>query len=302
MDHRQLEQFLCLADSLHFGRSSEALHISPSALSRSLQRLEAEVGAELFERDKRRVLLTAAGRRFLPFAEQVLAQREALLLQLNEGQQAIAGEISLYCSVAAVYEVLSDILSSLRSRYPHIDIKLHTGDQADAIERVLAGKEDFAIAAQPSNLSPRLSFQPLRPSPLQLIAPSTACAVTAGLPADGETIGPEHWRDLPFILPERGLARQRIDQWLREQGVKPNVYAQVSGNEAIASMVSLGLGVGVVPSLVMSSSPKAQLIRVLDPQVDVEGLTVGLACLKTNAEQPLLRAFRECAGAAYGLS
>ena len=72
MDIKQLKQFLHLADTLHFGRASEASHISPSALSRSIKQLEEEVGAALFERDNRTVSLTPEGEIFLSYAREYL--------------------------------------------------------------------------------------------------------------------------------------------------------------------------------------------------------------------------------------
>ena len=77
MDSRLLHQFLNLADALHFGKASEASHVSPSALSRSIQQLEAEIGVALFDRDNRSVALTHEGKLFLPYAREALAEWDA---------------------------------------------------------------------------------------------------------------------------------------------------------------------------------------------------------------------------------
>lgn len=94
-----------------------------------------------------------------------------------------------------------------------------------------------------------------------------------------------------MILPERGVGRSRVNAWFRALGVAPNVYAQVAGNEAIVSMVSLGFGIGVVPRIVLDNSPLAATVRVLDVQPDLAPYEVGLFALERRLSSPLIRAF-----------
>lgn len=80
-----------------------------------------------------------------------------------------------------------------------------------------------------------------------------------------------------MIIPERGLARKRVDQWFKQKGIKPTIYAQVLGNEGIVSMVNLGFGVGVVPQLVIKNSPFEDKVRVLSVTNPLESYQVGFA-------------------------
>ena len=118
MDNRSLNQFVKLADSLHFGRASEACHVSPSALSRSIQRLEEELGVALFERNNRSVSLTHAGKLFLGYARDSLGDWEAIRNRLMEQSGELHGEISMYCSVTASYSFLFEILTRFRRDHP----------------------------------------------------------------------------------------------------------------------------------------------------------------------------------------
>ena len=92
-----------------------------------------------------------------------------------------------------------------------------------------------------------------------------------------------------------GLARQRVNQWFREQGIRPDIYAQVTGNEAIVSMVSLGFGVGVVPELVVENSPKQANVSILPVQPSLKPFTIGICSLRRKLSNPLIRAFWELA-------
>ncbi len=99
------------------------------------------------------------------------------------------------------------------------------------------------------------------------------------------------WGKLPLVLSEQGLTRQRLDQWLKLKRVTPNTYAQVSGHEAIVSMVGLGFGIGVVPELVISNSPFQEKIQILSVEPGLEPFAIGLCALTRQLRDPLLSAF-----------
>lgn len=295
MDQKSLSLFSHLAHSLHFGKTSEAMHVSPSTLSRVVQRLEQELGASLFDRDNRSVRLTSAGRSFLAYAEQSLQQWASLQQQLQTPEVQARGSISLFCSVTAVYGVLSPVLETLRQQYPQIELQLQTGDQAEAVERVAEGLVDVAIAIRPPQLSKRLNFDVLTYSPLQFIAPAVRCVVREQLAGITELElarqPADWWSSLPFLLQERGVVRERSLAWLKAYGVKPSVSAQVSGNEAIVSMVSLGLGVAVVPRLVLEDSIHAKQVNIISADIDNQALAIGVVSRAKDSGNPVVAAF-----------
>lgn len=295
MDIRSLELFLSLADTLSFSRTAEQMHLSPSAVSRSLQRMEAESGQRLVERDRRSVRLTSAGQRFRVYAEQAVHDWQQLSADLQLDPGDLRGQVSIYCSVTASYSVLSPLLAPFRSAHPQIEIMLHTGDQADAVGRIHAGGEDLAVAACPDDLPRKLVFLTLMDSPLRLIAPGFDCGVSEQLgnaPAS-------RFADIPFIVAERGLSKQRVDAWFRARGERPRIYAQVAGHEAIAAMVGLGLGIGVVPQLVLDNFTHREQLRVIEVDEPLGPFPVGLCALRQRLENPLVAAFWETARRSY---
>jgi len=280
LDITKLKLFCALASSLHFGRAANACHVSPSTLSRNIKQLEDDLGVSLFERDNRSVALTHEGQSYLNFAKAVLQQWEAYQESLIAQADQLHGQLSIYCSVTASYSFLYDILTEFRVKHPGIAIKLHTGDPAQSIERVQAGYEDIAIAAKPEKLPTGISFKPIAHSSLVFI-----CA------KDHQEWKDANWNNIPIIIPEEGLPRERLNLWFNEQGIKPNIYAEVKGNEAIVSMVSLGFGVGVLPKIVVDNSPLANQVETFARQPDLGPYSMGICVMEKRLKSPILAAF-----------
>jgi len=280
MDIPKLKLFSALAGSLHFGRAATACHVSPSTLSRNIKQLEEDLGISLFERNNRSVALTHEGQQFLIFAREVLQQWETYQESLVAQADQLRGQLSIYCSVTASYSFLYDILTEFRVRHPGIAIKLHTGDPAQSIERVQAGYEDIAIAATPEKLPPGISFKSIAHSPLVFICGKQQ-----------REWNNAHWDQIPIIIPEEGLARERLDTWFDTHNIKPNIYAEVKGNEAIVSMVSLGFGVGVLPKIVVDNSPLAEQVEPFVVQPDLGPYSMGICVMEKRLKSPIVAAF-----------
>ncbi|MDZ7782632.1 MAG: HTH-type transcriptional activator IlvY [Halioglobus sp.] len=299
METRSLQVFLSVAETLSFSRSAERLHLSVSAVSRTVRRLEEEVGQPLLERDRRRVRLTGAGREFREYARGALAQWHQLRRRLDS-RGDVAGEISLFCSVTASYSVLAPVLEAFRGAYPAVEIMLHTGDQADGIRRVFDGQDDMAVSGRPHRLPAGLAFLPLRQSPLRFWAPAADCAVRDLAMSAGRSGQRVDWQQVPFIVPERGATKEMLDHWLAERGVRPQIYAQVAGHEAIVAMVGLGLGIGVAPQLVAEASGMRDRVSRLPVEPSLPPLTIGLCTLSKRLASPCVRALWDVAGQTYG--
>ncbi|PKG81451.1 HTH-type transcriptional activator IlvY [Colwellia sp. 75C3] len=287
MDQKALSMFSHLSQSLHFGKTAQAHHISPSTLSRAIQRLEDEVGSELLHRDNRTVVLTDVGKKFKAYAEQQLEQWHNFKLSLDETQAELTGKLHVYCSVTAAYSHLPPLLERFRVLHPLVEIMLTTGDAADALEQVQNKSVDFAIAAAPEHLPRSVYFHHLDTISLSVIAPTMTCKVQQQL--NQKVLS---WSEIPIILPEHGAARKRFELWYRKkQQGKPNIYATVSGHEALVSMVALGCGVGIVPQVVVDNSPVKDRVSNLENIGDIEPFELGVCCLNQSKAQPLIKAF-----------
>jgi LysR family positive regulator for ilvC len=291
MDYDALRLFLHLSRTLHFLRTSRACHVSPSALSRTIQRLERETGWPLFERDRRSVRLTPAGTRFAEHARETLERWEGLQRTLQDPRGALSGTIVLFASVTACQTFLPELLSDFRRRHPDIHIQLETGYAADALERLAEGHVDVSVAAIPSQVPRALVARVLLHTPLVFAAPRAACEVERLCHRR-----PLPWAELPVVLPSSGQARESADRWFRRRRIVPQVYGEIAGSEAILALVSLGCGVGIVPRIVLEESPLASKVRVLEPEAGGEALgefRVGVCTQRKKLTSPLVRALWE---------
>ncbi|WP_448212452.1 HTH-type transcriptional activator IlvY [Colwellia sp. MEBiC06753] len=287
MDSKALAMFRHLATELHFGKTAEVFHVSPSTLSRTISRLEQELGCSLLHRDNRSVTLTEAGLKVKAYADEQNEQLALLKLSLNQQQAQLTGKLRIYCSVTAAYSHLPKLIDRFRQQHPLVEIVLTTGDAADALPQIQQQQADLAIAAKPDNLSSSYYFYPIETIPLQLIAPTIACQVQQQLQAASID-----WSKLPVILPEHGSARSRFERWFRTmQFGKPNIYATVSGHEAIVSMVAVGCGIGIAPEVVIEHSPLKDRVYPLDIDHQIAPFELGICCLNIRKEQALINAF-----------
>lgn len=283
MDIQALETFIKTAELLHFGRASRACNLSPSALTRTIQRLEEEIGQPLFIRDNRSVALTGTGGRLLGYARNAVQEWQRFRESIAAEGDEVTGTISIYASITAVYSLLPELLETYRSAYPGVQLELRTGAAENAVEQVLTGEIDLAVAALPDQAQSRLEFLPLAETPLVFIAP--------------QPIKRLDFSKEPLIVPQSGVARQRLDLWLKQHNVVPNISAEVSGNEALIAMVRLGSGVGIVPKLALERSPLRDEVEIIPNAPKLKPYVVGLCSGKRNLKRPAVQAMWQLAAA-----
>ncbi|PMH46108.1 transcriptional regulator IlvY [Vibrio sp. 10N.286.49.B3] len=284
MNIKYLQLFIHLSESKNFSRTAEGMHISPSALSRQIQKLEESIGQALFIRDNRSVEITPAGKKLLPVALNIVAEWQHFQAQMSGSEQELKGEIRLFCSVTASYSHLPELLSEFRVQYPYIELKVSTGDPAQAIDKILNDEADIAISAKPDILPARIEFETVSEIPLSVIAPIGVSSFAQELSNDVID-----WKKIPFIVPEAGTARERANAWFKKMKITPTIYAQVSGHEAIVSMVALGCGVGIAPDVVINNSPVREKIQRLKV-ASLKPFKLGICCKRSQLDNSLVKA------------
>jgi LysR family positive regulator for ilvC len=287
-EYEPLRQFLALSGTLHFGRAARASHMSPSALSRSIQRLEEQLGELLFERQHHRVTLTPAGEAFRHHVLAVLGEWERFESERASARGVLSGTVRIYCTVTAAQSIVPDLLAKVRRKHPGIRLALTTGYASDAIEQLRGGAIDVSVAALPDRLPVGIVSRVLLSTPVVFVGPKIKGPVSDVI--ERRVID---WSTLPIVLPAHGLAREYWDQWLERRRITPNIYAEIEGHEAILSLVALGCGVGVVPRLVLEKSALRDRIFEFTVKPALRSFRIALCVRDRSLSNPVVGAVWE---------
>jgi LysR family positive regulator for ilvC len=290
MDDYSLNVFIRTCRTLNFAAAAYQLNLSPSAVSRQIKRLEDELGVPLFIRNNRFVRLSRHGELFLEFAEQRVRESDAFKKKISGMEIGLTGELKIFASVTACYTVLPSIVADFRHRYPGVHLKLVTGDSANALSAIEQNLADIAVAAMSENSS-QFFFRKVLDTELVFIAPVIETPFSRNL-----NTRPFMFSEVPLVVPESGLSRVRLDRFFHENKIKPDIYAHVSGNEAITALVSLGCGVGFLPEIVAKSSTVSGGYRIMQNMPVLGSYNVGICCKDTLLDMEVVKAFVDCAG------
>lgn len=240
----QLRCFVAVANELHFGRAAERMNMTQSPLSRQIQALEHDLGVLLIARTRRSVQLTPAGLAFLPEAEDILLRCETAALAARRAVRGDAGSITLGFISAARFKVLPQIVSGAHHSLKDIDVvlkEMSTPEQKEAL------------------LSKRLNLGLIRPDKHHP-GIETICVLrdpfTLALHYDHPLAAREHLTvaDLdrqPFIMysPSEGrYSYELLSGLFRAAGVEPSYVQYLYQTHTILSLVSIGMGIALVPS------------------------------------------------------
>ena len=289
IDLKDAAYFLRLCETENVTRAAALSSVSPSTLSRTISKLEQELGTTLCVRDQKGITITAAGKRLEQFAKHTIKEFKDMEAVLRHDNDSIDGSIKIYCSVTASYIFIPRLLSELRLSYPKLELRLETGDAAEALEHLKNHDIDFVISALPENIPNHINYVNLVSFPLVLIAPKTPA-----YPLDELNKAHPDLNKLPFIMPEKGQLKTEVDRFFNLNSIKPITYAEIAGHEAIVSMTALGFGLSIVPRLVLDLSPFKNDVYILKTLPNT-GFSVALCHLKENEANAAIHAVNQLA-------
>jgi LysR family hydrogen peroxide-inducible transcriptional activator len=236
-----LEQFVALARTKNFTRAAEELHLSQSALSRAIQKLEDQLGQPVFERKPREVVLTELGELLLERAKHILQLMEDTFSELSEAGRR--GRIRLGTIPTIAPYFLPGLLSSFAKKHSDIAVIVQEDTTENLIKRCSHGEIDLAILALPL-LAKNLEVEPLFDEELLLVVP-------VGHPlASSKTVAIDAVEQFPFVmLNEAHCLTDNIASFCRRKAVQPVTVERTSQLATVQELVSLGHGVSIVPAM-----------------------------------------------------
>ncbi|MFS0554343.1 LysR family transcriptional regulator [Brevibacillus sp. 179-C9.3 HS] len=280
----QMEVLVAVTNTGNFTRAGEQIGLSQSGVSHTIGALEKELGISLFIRNRGGVKLTAAG-------EQIVASARSILESVAHIKQ-VASECSVlhdatirigsFPSVTA--QILPKLLKLMQSHYPHMKTRLYEGSYQEIKEWILSGVVDVGFHVWPDD---ELEGILLTKDVLQAIVPAN------------HPLAKEHSLTLQqlvhesFLMPMAGC-NLLIGAEFAKAGLTPNVAYEIADNATILAMVESGVGVTVVPSLILPAKlPVEVAVKELSPPLYRQ---IGLAVHSPREASPAVRAFLREAG------
>lgn len=294
MEVRQLHIFSVLAEELSFTRTAQRVHTVQSNVTAQIKALEAELGVPLFDRLGRRVILTEAGRRFQPFAEQALAA-------MTEGRRAVqggtepAGVLRIGAPNCLLTYRLPGVVQAFRGRFPRVELIFRVPADAPLVEELESGRIDFAICM--TDGEPEGAFRSIRLRTERVLLVGHASHPLARRRAvkaadlEGQTL----------LLTEASCGagyRRKLDGVLSREKIRPGHITQFSSEEAIKQCVAAGMGLAMLPAIVVARELRQRRFKTLPwagPSLD---MMTYLVWHQDKWVSPEMEAFRELAAQA----
>jgi LysR family hydrogen peroxide-inducible transcriptional activator len=273
---RQLECLVAVAEHLSFRRAAEASFITQPALSVQIRELETMLGLRLFERDRRRVLVTPAGAELLPRARAALAELDAFVEAARVLRDPLAGTLRLGVIPTVAPYVLPVAVPVLRRKYPRLWLLLREERTARLVELVQRGELDLALLALEAELG-ELELRPLYLDPFVLAAPAGHAL------AARKTVREQDLADEEVLLLEDGhCLRSQALSICQRAGARERSDFRATSLNTLVRMVAGGIGVTLLPSIAVPEEVHARDRLALRPLERGARRTIGLAWRRTS--------------------
>jgi DNA-binding transcriptional LysR family regulator len=256
-DLSDLRAFVASADFGSFRAAADSLNISPSALSRRVEKLESALGVRLFERTTRKMELTVAGRSFVEKARNVLAELESSLFGMEDLGRRLTGLVTIACVPSAVSFFLPNALKEYHQTYPGIRVRLIDETSSVVFLAVARGEADFGLTYIGTQ-EPDIEFTPILQDPFVL-----ACQRDHPLAGKRSVSWAEIAQYPDYMLLAQGSGnRTLIDSALANAVRQPSWFCEVQHVPALVSMIEAGLGIGIVPKLALPRDRRRSLVSI----------------------------------------
>jgi DNA-binding transcriptional LysR family regulator len=285
MEVRQLQMFCVLAEELNFTRTAERVNTVQSNVTSQIKALEEELGSPLFDRLAKRVVLTDAGRRFLPHAEQALAAME-----LGQRSVKFDGEPSGPLRIGSPESVLTyrlpEVLQAFRKRYPKVELVFRPYWNESTIDLFESGKLDMAIRMADNAEGGAITSERLRVERIYFVAHPDHPLAKA------KAVQPHDLEGQVLLLTESGCSyRLKIDRLLAARGVRPANVTEFSTVEAIKQCVAADMGLGLLPEIVVAAELKKRQMTALPWTGPTLDIATHILWHKDKWMSPAMRAF-----------
>lgn len=248
MELRHLKYFLKLAEELSFVRAADKLFISQPPLSRQIKELETEIGAPLFERNNKRVILTDAGKYYQKEIQELIQNLERINLTAKKISQNQSGEFRIAYVSSTFSGDISKLIQFLSDKYPYVNFRLYEAPTVKQIAALEAGKIDLGIIRAPLH-SPKIESRLWFKDSFSLVFNRNKYSI-----ASEEEL--EKLKEATFVFFNKEYAPYFYDVLLQicsQYGFEPKVVHESNNISSIIQLVKNGLGISIVPTAIVKS-------------------------------------------------
>jgi len=259
-----LAYVVAVADTRHFTQAAAILKVAQPTLSKQIRVLEKELGTALFERTRGDITLTQAGELLVPLARRILTDVETARRQVRELTGLQRGRIRLGATPSLVTGLLADALTTFRAELPDIELHVHESGSQDLVRRLLDGDLDMAllIASRHTGESALVSTPILRED---LVVVSS---VDRPPPTPEDRMPVSALREQPLVMFREGYDLRTVTMAAcRNAGFEPTLAIEGGEMDAVLRFAEAGLGLAVVPSMVLSTRPRLRKTALIDPRL-----------------------------------
>jgi len=274
----ELQAFVAVAEKASFRAAAEDLSISPPALSRRIDKLEAALGSRLLDRTTRRVSLTNVGRQFLEEARAALNGLEDAVLRLADNASLRRGQVTVACLPSVAHHLLPRVLKSFADQFPSVRIKVVDESANAVLTSVLSGDADFGVNFVGVQ-EPEIRFEALRQEDYVLVMPRDHPW------AHRASIAWDELADEKMVAVSRQSGnRLLLDSALSSLSRPPSAFYEVNHVTGALALVEAGLGLAALPDLSLSQThPSLKGIPLVEPGIQ---RLLGLIVRKDRPLQP----------------
>jgi DNA-binding transcriptional LysR family regulator len=251
MELRQIRSFLSIAETLHFGRTAELIHLSQPALSLQIRALEEDVGVRLFERNRRKTTLTAAGAAFRDDAVAALSQLDQAIRRAKLAANGKLGLLRIGFISTAGKEIVPNIFRQFRELNPEVEFSLRAIPTADQVQMLEAGSLDIGFLRLPIGGRSALDVVAVHRERFVLVVPASHKL------AKRKRVRLSEVSDENFVMYERTFApgfHDLIFGMLRDAGVVPNISQTAAEISTLISLVDAHMGIAILPASAVKHS------------------------------------------------
>lgn len=254
MEFRQLRYFVRSAELLNFTEAARTLFITESTLSLQIKQLETELNTPLFERVKRSVILTEAGKTFLPYAQKTLRDAENAVQRLNDLHRLLTGSLCIGVTYSLA-SLLTDTLLQFSRSFPGIKLNIIYRTATDLLDMLRNRQVDFVLSYEPVNADKQLESRRLFDAALSVVVHHHHPLAALKQVSLGQL------DKYPLVLPSEGLnARSLLDQTLAAKGIRLSPQVELNEVNILFHLVKTKHWVTVLSSATVRNEPELKAV------------------------------------------